>query len=89
MKIIDVRTAILRGQRDWILVRVYTDEGIVGLGECFFGVGVPEIIQWDRPLVAKGYLRLPEGPGLGVELNEDLVRAHLKPNTGFFEPVRD
>jgi L-alanine-DL-glutamate epimerase-like enolase superfamily enzyme len=45
-----------------------------------------DLIKWDKPLVSKGYLRLPDGPGLGVELDEDVVREHLKPGTGFFEP---
>ena len=28
------------------------------------------------PPVVDGYFALPEGPGLGVELNEDVIRAH-------------
>lgn len=35
----------------------------------------------------KGYTRVPEGPGLGVELNMDAIRASLVPGTGFFEPT--
>jgi L-alanine-DL-glutamate epimerase-like enolase superfamily enzyme len=46
-----------------------------------------DLVDWDKPLAKNGYLRLPEGPGLGVELNEEVARAHLKPGTGFFESV--
>ena len=35
VKISDVRTAAVQGNFEWILVRVYTDEGLVGLGECY------------------------------------------------------
>jgi len=33
-----------------------------------------------------GYIRVPEGPGLGVELNEEACRAHLRV-PGYFEPT--
>ena len=33
MKITDVRTASLQANFEWILMRVTTDEGLVGLGE--------------------------------------------------------
>lgn len=41
----------------------------------------------DKPIVDKGYITVPDKPGLGVTLNEDLVRAHLKPGSGFFDPT--
>ncbi len=41
----------------------------------------------DKPIVHKGYITVPERPGLGVTLNEDVVRQHLKPGTGYFEPT--
>jgi L-alanine-DL-glutamate epimerase-like enolase superfamily enzyme len=41
----------------------------------------------DKPIVNKGYIKVPEGPGLGVTLNEDMARKHLKPGTGYFEPT--
>lgn len=43
----------------------------------------------DKPIIDKGYITVPEKPGLGVTLNEDLVRQHLKPGTGFFEPTTE
>jgi L-alanine-DL-glutamate epimerase-like enolase superfamily enzyme len=40
----------------------------------------------EKPIVQDGYAKVPEAPGLGVELNEDLIREHLlKP--GYFEPT--
>lgn len=43
----------------------------------------------EKPIVNKGYIKVPEGPGLGVTLNEDVVRKHLKPGTGYFEPTTE
>ena len=41
-----------------------------------------------KPIIQDGYLPVPETPGLGFELNEEAVRAHLDPNDrGFFEPT--
>lgn len=40
MKITDVKTAVVQANFEWILVRVYTDEGLVGLGEAYNGAGV-------------------------------------------------
>jgi len=41
----------------------------------------------EKPIINKGYITVPDKPGLGVTLNEDLVRQHLKPGTGYFEPT--
>ena len=35
MKITDIRTAVIKGNFEWVLVRVETDEGITGLGEAY------------------------------------------------------
>jgi L-alanine-DL-glutamate epimerase-like enolase superfamily enzyme len=41
-----------------------------------------------KPLIEGGYIRVPEGPGLGFTLNEEVVREHLIPeDRGFFEPT--
>jgi len=45
LKITDVRTAVIRCNFEWILVRVYTDDGIIGLGEAYWGAGVKNIIH--------------------------------------------
>jgi L-alanine-DL-glutamate epimerase-like enolase superfamily enzyme len=40
-----------------------------------------------KPLVNKGYVTVPETPGLGVDLNEPVIRQHLLPGAGYFEPT--
>lgn len=41
----------------------------------------------DKPIIQKGFIPVPDRPGLGVTLNEDVVRAHLMPGSGYFEPT--
>jgi L-alanine-DL-glutamate epimerase-like enolase superfamily enzyme len=41
----------------------------------------------EKPIVNKGYITVPDKPGLGITLNEDAVRQHLMPGTGYFEPT--
>jgi L-alanine-DL-glutamate epimerase-like enolase superfamily enzyme len=41
----------------------------------------------DKPIVNQGYITVPEGPGLGVTLNDEECKKHLKPGTGYFEPT--
>jgi L-alanine-DL-glutamate epimerase-like enolase superfamily enzyme len=43
-----------------------------------------ELVLADPPLIRDGALHLPDGPGLGVELNEEAARRYLKPGTTFF-----
>jgi L-alanine-DL-glutamate epimerase-like enolase superfamily enzyme len=38
-------------------------------------------------LFEKGFAILPNGPGLGVDLNEEVVKQHLRPNSGYFLPT--
>lgn len=45
MKITDVKTATIQGNFGWILVRITTDEGITGLGECYWGAGVETLAR--------------------------------------------
>ncbi len=51
MRITDVRTAAVQGNFEWVLVRVYTDEGLVGLGECYWGAGVENSVHHLKPLL--------------------------------------
>lgn len=39
------------------------------------------------PMVNHGWIEVPDRPGLGVTLNEEVVRQHLAPGTGYFEPT--
>ena len=41
----------------------------------------------SKPIINKGYVKVPEKPGLGVELNEEVVKQHLVKDGGFFEPT--
>jgi L-alanine-DL-glutamate epimerase-like enolase superfamily enzyme len=41
-----------------------------------------------KPIIQGGYIPVPDAPGLGFTLNEDVVREHLVEwDTGFFEPT--
>jgi gluconate/galactonate dehydratase len=51
VEITDVQTTMVDGNFPWTLVRVYTDAGIVGTGEAYWGAGVPEIIDRMTPFV--------------------------------------
>jgi L-alanine-DL-glutamate epimerase-like enolase superfamily enzyme len=39
------------------------------------------------PIMNHGFIDVPDRPGLGVTLNEDVVRQHLAPKTGYFDPT--
>ncbi len=41
----------------------------------------------DKPIVEDGYVTVPEKPGIGVELNEEVVKEHLNDDSGYFEPT--
>jgi gluconate/galactonate dehydratase len=51
VSITDVQTTMVDGNFPWTLVRVYTDAGIVGMGEAYWGAGVPEVIERMTPFV--------------------------------------
>ncbi|MFB6134719.1 MAG: mandelate racemase/muconate lactonizing enzyme family protein [Halanaeroarchaeum sp.] len=51
LEITDVQTTIVEGNYPWILVRVYTDAGIAGTGETYWGGGDAEIIDRMAPFV--------------------------------------
>jgi gluconate/galactonate dehydratase len=51
LKITDVRTAVVEANYDWTFIRVYTDEGITGLGEGFLAPGLTGIIRDLEPLL--------------------------------------
>ena len=41
----------------------------------------------DKPVIDKGWIKVPDKPGLGITLNEQVVRQHLAPGTGYFDPT--
>ncbi len=41
-----------------------------------------------NPIIRKGFAIVPNSPGLGIELNEDVIKEHLHPNDkSFFAPT--
>lgn len=68
MKITDVRTAVIAGNFDWILVRVYTDEGLIGLGEAYWGAGVEDLIHAAKRLI------IGENPFNIARIYEKMIR---------------
>ncbi|MFC3958777.1 mandelate racemase/muconate lactonizing enzyme family protein [Halovivax cerinus] len=51
VEITDVQTTMVDGNFPWTLVRVYTDAGIVGTGEAYWGAGAPELIERMVPFL--------------------------------------
>jgi len=51
VKILRLKTAVVEGNFDWTFVRIVTDEGIQGLGECFFAPGLTAILRSLEPLL--------------------------------------
>jgi L-alanine-DL-glutamate epimerase-like enolase superfamily enzyme len=40
----------------------------------------------EKPIVNKGFIKVPEKPGLGITLNDEVVKQHLL-EPGYFEPT--
>ena len=51
VEITDVQTTMVDGNYPWILVRVYTDAGLVGTGEAYWGGGDDAIIERMAPFI--------------------------------------
>lgn len=43
----------------------------------------------DTPMVKDGYVDVPEKPGIGVELNEEVVKEHLQKGEELFAPTEE
>ena len=50
-EITDVQTTMVAGNYPWILVRVYTDAGVVGTGESYWGGGDTAIVDRMKPFL--------------------------------------
>ena len=53
----------------------------------------PDTKWWDdmvtgvpKPIIQNGYISVPEAPGLGIELNDEVVKQHLRVPS-YFEPT--
>ncbi|MFC7230281.1 mandelate racemase/muconate lactonizing enzyme family protein [Saliphagus sp. GCM10025308] len=51
VEITDIQTTMVDGNFPWTLVRVYTDAGIVGTGEAYWGAGVSELVERMKPFL--------------------------------------
>ncbi len=44
----------------------------------------------EKPILNHGFVTVPNKPGLGVTLNDDVMKQHLMPNSGgYFEPTKE
>jgi L-alanine-DL-glutamate epimerase-like enolase superfamily enzyme len=53
----------------------------------FHAIDVPwwdDLIVGEKPIIRDGFIAVPDAPGLGVQLNEEVVRAHLAEGEEFF-----
>jgi L-alanine-DL-glutamate epimerase-like enolase superfamily enzyme len=41
----------------------------------------------EKPILNKGYIKVPETPGLGVDLNEEVIKEHLLEGEKYFAPT--
>ena len=51
VEITDVQTTMVEGNFPWTLVRVYTDAGVAGTGEAYWGAGVHELVERMTPFL--------------------------------------
>ena len=42
-------------------------------------------LGWDGPVIERGRIKVPDRPGLGVELNLDVAREYARPGEQFFD----
>lgn len=43
----------------------------------------------EKPMVRDGYVEVPDTPGIGLELNEEVVKEHLKQGEELFAPTEE
>ncbi len=41
----------------------------------------------EKPIFRKGFVQVPETPGLGIDLNPDVIKEHLIRGSGYFDPT--
>ena len=47
-----------------------------------------DLVSTKHTMITKGFASVPDSPGLGVELNEEVVKEHLDPeNDQYFAPT--
>jgi L-alanine-DL-glutamate epimerase-like enolase superfamily enzyme len=55
-------------------------ETVIGLGNW-----MDDVILRDGPIVKDGHIAVPSKPGLGIELNKDVVKANLAQGEKYWE----
>ena len=82
MKVTDIKCFTVDCFRtNWVFVKVYTDEGVTGVGEA--------TLEYKD-----GYITIPDKPGLGIEINEEeclkhpYVEHNLRHYTGALTDIR-
>ncbi len=43
----------------------------------------------DKPIVQDGYVKVPNTPGLGIDLNEAVIKEHLRKGEKYFAPTKE
>jgi len=44
----------------------------------------------EKPIVNHGFITVPDKPGLGITLNDEVMKQHLMPESGgYFEPTKE
>jgi len=46
-----------------------------------------DLVVADKPIIDQGYVKVPEKPGLGVDLNEEVIKEHLRKGEKYFAPT--
>jgi L-alanine-DL-glutamate epimerase-like enolase superfamily enzyme len=60
--------------RDYMTLETITGEG----------GWMDQVLLLDKPYIKDGFIQVSEKPGLGIELNPDIVRAHLAPGEAWW-----
>ena len=48
-----------------------------------------DIVKADFKMIDGGFATVPDKPGLGVEPNEEVIKAHLHPKSKYFAPTKE
>ena len=87
MRITRVGSVLMRSP-PWVLVRVFTDAGLVGLGEAYHGAGVHRIAV-DPRLTGALLGRDPRNvERLACDMDDAVVGRNLREEHGFFPQAR-
>lgn len=46
-----------------------------------------DLVTGDKPILDNGFVKVPEKPGLGIDLNEEVIKEHLREGEKYFPPT--